>query len=179
MSYRCRLPRSRAFVLVVSAAAFALCAPASGTASTGAEAAATPKKRGVYVARTSQGFPARFNVTRTGKVVIGRIRENLSCGEFGFWEDNEPFRARISRRGQIGGSYAHPQDLPDDPTIGQGDLTGTFTHDLTARFSRARAGIWTRLTGIWHTHMVVKDGSGATIANCDTGFVRFTARLRR
>ena len=174
-----RPARRRYFLLVPSAVALALAAPSSATAGTSAEAAATPKKRGVYVARTSQGLPARFNVTRTGKVVIGRIREQLECGGFGFWEDNEPFRAGISRRGRIGGGYTHPQDLPDDPNIGEGDLTGTFTHDLTARFTRARAGIWTRLTGVWHTHLVVKDGSGTTIAECDTGLVRFTARLRR
>ena len=180
MSSSRRSPALVYSALVAFAAALALWAlPA--IAGTSAASAATPKKSGLYVATTSQGLPARFKVTRTGRWVIGTMWERLRSPEGStLVGSNEPFRARISSQGRIGGAYGHGSDVPDDPSVGEGDLTASVTHDLTARFSRpSAAGIWRRLSGVWHTHAIIRDGSGAPVFEFDTGAVRFTARLTR
>jgi hypothetical protein len=157
--------------------ACAVAVPVAASASPSARTSATAKKGGSYTGSTTQGLPASFKISKSGRRLNGTIEERVPCEGTGLaLQQTEKFTSSISRRGRISGEYEYEDDVPDEPSIGSGDLRGAYSHHVVGRFTRARRGIWRRLSGTWHGHVMIKDGSGAVVGHCDTGHIPFVAK---
>jgi hypothetical protein len=139
-----------------------------------------PKRGGTYEGATSQEQTVRFKVSRSGRSLEGEIGEVYDCGDFGFI-DRDAIGGPLPTTGRISGSLRAEGDMPDDPDIGAGDITGLWRATISARFSKPakRTRIAQVLSGTWRAHITVLDGTKNHIAECDTGTVKFTARLVR
>ena len=66
--------------------------------------------------------------------------------------------------------HHQPQDIPDFPDIGAGDLKATFKGTAFGLLGRTKA------IGIYREQMTVLDGTGQVVQQCTTGTVRFSLK---
>jgi hypothetical protein len=133
-----------------------------------------PKPGGTYKGSSSQQLPVSFHVRRTERVAA-HVVESFDCGlDMDFAID-----ARLRKQHSFKVSYTASEELGDDPSLGQGDLTGEFTTQLSGRFYSAKRKLFRRLKGTFRDHVDVKDGTGAVVKRCDTGPVTYKAKLVR
>lgn len=133
----------------------------------GATAANVPKPRR-YAGHTSQGLPITLKVAKNGRSISGRLREEDNCPSLGMvFTGAQAFQAPLPKSRKLAGGYEDSADLPDDATIGAGDLTYTAHHTV-----RLKLGVKTAV-GVWHTQLTVLDGSHNPVAQCDSGRVSF------
>lgn len=166
-------------VIAVGASLFVAAMTLPAAASERAHAAAGPKKGGRYSGTTTQHLPIRLRVSRSGKTVTGSIAQRLPCQDGFTFSFGVSFAMAIRNHRTFGGSFPFNGDVPDNPSVGQGDLKGQFKSDVRGTFSRPDADdIYHRASGRWHTHVNILDGNGALATQCDATF-RFGATLRR
>jgi hypothetical protein len=136
-----------------------------------------PKPGGTYRGSSSQRLPVSFHVRGT-KRVAAHVFESFDCGDVRLNMDFT-IGARLRKHRRFEVSFKETQDLGEDPSLGQGDLTGDFTTHLSGRFYSAELSLLRRLKGTFRDHMDVKDGTGAVVKQCDTGRVTYKAKLVR
>jgi hypothetical protein len=165
-------------ILCIALALLVLPAPAA--AKSGGHRPPAPKRGGVYSGTSSQLLPVKLRVSRKGKVVAVDLPELLVCEGSLFYPGEElTFDARIKKRRTFKMSGPESDDLPDDPTYGKGDLSGDYRDRASGTFYGARKRVYRKVKGRFRTHLTIRDGSGAAVHQCDSGTVRFTARLVR
>jgi hypothetical protein len=183
-----------AFACILASATFALLAfPALG----GAAHAPRPKRGGTYDGHSSQQLPVEIHVKPSGKKVTVYFVELLVC------EDGRPYLysdpppqpelfvgAKLRHARTFKWSGSDNEDLPDDSSYGNGDLTGHYADRVSGKFYSPRRHVYRRVKGRFHTHLTIRDGSGAAVHECDTntdlesgqshaGSVAFKAKLKR
>jgi hypothetical protein len=137
-----------------------------------------PKKGGHYVGKSSQGLPVSLRVDRRGSVVAADLDERIDC-EGGYLEDSLSFETRLRKHRTFKEAGPESDDLPDDPDVGSGDLTGDYVDSASGRFYGARKRVYRRVKGKFHTRLTIRDGSGGAVHECDSGTVTFTAKLAK
>lgn len=115
---------------------------------------------------TSAGWPVVIEVSRDGREVVrATMAVPLKCQSGGdlilpSFYANMPIDATGAFQG--GGEVT---------VHGEGAPTVTFTNRMTGKFNRSARTV----AGTWNLVAVVRDASGATVDNCDSGAVSFTA----
>jgi hypothetical protein len=163
--------------LILVSMALLVAIPATGAAKP--HRAPAPKKRGHYVGKSSQGLRVSLRVSRNGKVVTLDAPESLSCGDGLELSDGMTYPTRIRKQRTFAESSTESDDWDDDPSIGPGNLTGDYRDNVSGRFYRARRGLYRRVKGKFRSRLTIRDGNGAAAAECDTGWVSFTAKLAK
>jgi hypothetical protein len=117
---------------------------------------------------TSTGWPVVIQVSRDGRQVVRAtmglpMKCQPSGAEFGVADfyTHVPISARGAFQGTQEGS---PTEIGNNQTV-------TVTGQMTGKFNRAM----TSATGTWRSAFVVHDATGATVDQCDSGTVSFTA----
>jgi hypothetical protein len=136
-----------------------------------------PKPGGTYRGSSSQRLPVSFHI-RGSKRVAAHVVESFDCGDVGF-EMDFTIDARLKKHRSFKVSFTESEGLGQDASLGEGDLTGDFTTQLSGRFYRAKRRMFRRLKGTFRDHVDVKDAAGAVVKRCDTGPVTYTAKLVR
>jgi hypothetical protein len=110
----------------------------------------------------------RLKVSRDGHSLTGTLTEGVNCPSLqtGF-SGRQTFQAPLPRSRKFAGSYDESDDLPDDPTVGPGNLTYSAHHSLRVKLGVKQA------VGTWHTQLTVLDGTGNPLGQCDSGRVSF------
>ena len=125
-----------------------------------------------YVGSTSQGYALDFKVSKSGKLVTMKYSYDVICPTLG---SALPITGtkdtwKVSKARTFTGRWSFPTDLPDEPEVGSGNLTGIVVGSTSGKLGAKRA------TGRFTEHLTVKDGTGAAIAECDTGAVKLRAK---
>jgi hypothetical protein len=170
-------PLGERFSVPVLAALISGALALPGLPAVAAGLSAHPKPGGTYKGSSSQRLPVSFRV-RSPKRVAAHVFESFDCGDVRLDMDFT-IDARLRKHRTFKVSFKESQDLGEDPSLGQGDLTGDFTTHLSGRFYSAKLKVFRRLKGTSRDHMDVKDGTGAVVKQCDTGPVTYKAKLVR
>ena len=166
-------------LLVIAVAAIAVaCVAASPVL------AARPAKRGRYLGPTTQlcelnsgvviRCPIEIQVSRTRRSAIVGFAQAFHCPGGIALQRVDLFSSRVTGRGRIGGTSQFNDDIPDESSLGPGNLSGSFSQRFSGRFRSSR-----RSTGSGQGHLIVRDEYGAPVAECDTGRWTYSARRIR
>lgn len=120
-----------------------------------------------------------LRVDRRGRLVAADVDERIDCEDSGYLMDSLWFETRLRKHRTFKEAGTDSGDLPDDPDVGSGNLTGDYVDTASGRFYGARKRIYRRVKGKFHTRLTIRDGSGAAVHECDTGTVTFTAKLAK
>lgn len=127
-----------------------------------------------YAGLTTQGLPITLKVAKNGRSVNGRLREEDNCPSLGMvFTGTQAFGAPLPKSRKLAGGYDDSADLPDDATIGPGDLTYTAHHTVHLKLGTKTA------VGTWQTQLTILDGSHNQVAQCDSGRVSFKIKAAR
>ena len=169
----------RRTALVAAAAALALLTIGAPAAS-----AARPAKGARYLGVTTQRCllnsgvlircPIEVRVSRTGRTAVVAFAQVVYCPSGLRLQRVEAFRGRVSSSGRFGGRSQFTEDIPDEPELGSGNLSGSFNQAFTARFTSSR-----RAAGWGQIHLTARDEEGTARSNCDSGEWYFSVRRRR
>ena len=138
--------------------------------SVGVAAKAFPTK---YTGTTSQGERMSLVVGPSGRAVTIDMNYRFTCPAANkVLSTGDRWRAYLSttRKFRNAWSTDQPQDIPDFPDIGAGDLKATFKGTAFGLLGRTKA------IGIYREQMTVLDGTGQVVQQCTTGTVRFSLK---
>jgi hypothetical protein len=139
-------------------------------ASVAVAAKAFPTK---YTGKTSQGHVMSLVVGPTGRAVTIGMKYHYTCTPSNTTvTTGDTWRAYLAstRKFRSAWNASQPQDIPNWPDLGAGDLKATYTGTSRGLLGRTKA------IGTYHEHMTILDGTGAPAQQCDTGTVRFSLK---
>jgi hypothetical protein len=138
--------------------------------SVGVAAKAFPTR---YTGVTSQGHPMSLVVGPTGRAVTVDMKYHYTCSPSNsVIASGDKWRVYLAstRKFRDAWSSDQPQDIPDWPDLGAGDLKAVFKGSASGQLGRTKA------IGTYHEHVTILDATGAPSQQCDTGTVRFSLK---
>jgi hypothetical protein len=146
--------------------------------------AARPAKGARYLGVTTQRCllnsgllircPIEVRVSRSGRSAVVTFAQVVYCPSGLRLQRVDAFRGAVSGSGRFGGRSEFTEDIPDEPELGPGNLSGAFRQSFTARFtSSSRAAGWGQM------HLTARDEEGTARTECDSGEWYFSVRRRR
>ena len=127
-----------------------------------------------YVGRTSQGMAVSLKLPKSRKSVKVTIRVQHLCPALGGTITGpDQFKVPVSRRGKYHDAWDDTEDFADDPSIGQGNLTDRVTGSEAGSLGAKKA------RGTYRERLTIIDGNGATVGECDTGTITYSARATK
>jgi len=139
-------------------------------ASVGVAAKAFPTK---YTGVTSQSHAMSLMVGPSGRAVTVDMKYHFTCAPSGSTiTTGDRWRVYLAstRKFRDAWSTDQPQDIPNWPDLGAGDLKAMNKGTAYGQLGRTKA------IGTYHEHMTILDGTGAPTQQCDPGTIRFSLK---